>query len=316
MEHLLDSATPYMIVVPCHCVEIYDEGEFDTYPSRQGWDIAALRANDFQGKTEDEALAFFQSWLYFGLLWEFFGSQPDFTLRKFLRTEGEEVKIITSQHLPGHLRYWQTEAQFQGAVEQKAAFERTKSKLRMVYDVATDFLPGFPPNTRTDYRRSRWQVAGDVALSIQILADTLQVAGFHIYNCAYDLDWGFSPMLVERMRRQGWCPRAIGTCLQGQHIQMLYYASTLGPPLYSQGHTGCDMERCAWEQIDEATYRTQHKAPCDRCVRVGPEASDLTAIYKNNDIPLFRFDTPNHRYQVVGTKLSGAYTAISHVCEY
>ena len=62
------SINPYPDV-PYLCTEVYDGGDFQEYPARQGWSMTKLLVGDFwQGHSAEAVAAFLHTWLYFGIL--------------------------------------------------------------------------------------------------------------------------------------------------------------------------------------------------------------------------------------------------------
>ena len=109
------------------------------------------------------------------------------------------------------------------------------------------------------------------ALSIVVLGDSLVKASWEILGHGFDIDWGYSSMLVKRMKAAGWCMTAIHTLTKGQQIHNLYYASTLGPPMVRRDHRECSELICTWEHIKEETFKTQHRPTIAKVVcSLGP----------------------------------------------
>ena len=315
MDHLLDHATDEMVTIPYRCKEMYDGGDFDTYPSRAGWELAALRRGDFQDKSKEDAIGFLQSWLYYGILWEYFGGFADFTLTKFVRQTEYEKKVVSTQNLAQYIVRWSHLEEARSVEQRHAGFVKTLTRLRFVYDLAITLSNGFPTITLDKYKRPPWQLPDDISLSIQVLADTLQHAGFKIYKERYNLDWGYSPLLKQKMLTDGWCPRAVSTCLFGQHIHILCYASTVRPPSLAKNHRECSEMRCEWEHIPMNSYKTKHRPSCSGdCRWDGPNEDELIKIYRDKKSPLLRLYKES--VQVVGTDYSDGYIALSHVCKY
>ena len=74
MDHLPDFGAAERIRVPYLGAPMYDGGDFNTYPQRVGWDQDKLWNNDLQGRSMQDAIAFLQTWIYFGLLYQVFGA--------------------------------------------------------------------------------------------------------------------------------------------------------------------------------------------------------------------------------------------------
>ena len=316
MEHLRSFPHGQSSQIPYLCQAIYDGGPFESYFVRMKWDLLALSRGDFKNKSEEEAISFLQSWMYFGLLWDFFGSIETFDLAEFISQTGTGAKVVTTARLPHYIELWNQIAQDKTTKQKSEHFLETRARLLNLHHLATYFCEGVPPG---DGRiRSTWHLPLEISLSIQVLADTLQHAGHEILKGSYNIEWGYSPLLKRNMRREGWCPKAIATCTRGQQIHNLYYASTLGCPLVPKNHELCDEKLCRWEQTDEKTYVTQHRADCPgTCSFISSEPQALVSIYKANGTPLVYFDDTvgAEAIKVVEVDDKISYVTISHVCE-
>ena len=317
MEHLRDLPLGQIIQVPYLCHAMYDRDLFDSYYVRMNWDLMALSRGDFKNRSEEEAIGFLQNWMYFGLLWDFFGSMETFDLAEFFAETGTGPKVVTTARLPYYIRLWYQAAQEKSTEQRNEHFQKTKTRLLSLHHLAAYFCEGVPFGDGR--KRSTWHLPLEISLSIQILADTLQHAGHEILKGSYNIEWGYSPLLKRNMRRDGWCPRAIATCTSGQQIHNLYYASTLGCPLVPKMHESCDEKLCQWEQTDVKTYVTLHTARCPRtCAFLSSDPQALVSKYKANATPLVYFDSTAgvEAVRVTDTGDKIPYVAISHVCKW
>lgn len=168
---------------------------------------------------------------------------------------------------------------------------------------------------------TRWLLSPDIHLSITLLADSLQHAGFQIFNRPFNIDWGSSPWLVNRMTESGWCIYAISTLLEGQQLQNLHYASTLGRPLIRRSHNDCDKSACTWEQLDKTTYQTQHRLDCAGCPMVDSTEARSVDLIRQGHTPMVAYNEVDG-LGVLDVRSrereneEAHYVAISHVCRY
>lgn len=246
----------------------------------------------------------------------FFGSMETFDPAEFISETGAGAKVVTTARLPHYIGLWHQVAQEKTTEQRSEHFLETKARLHNLHHLATYFCEGVPLGDGCI--RSAWHLPLDISLSIQVLADTLQHAGHEILTGSYNIEWGYSPLLESKMRREGWCPRAMATCTRGQQIHNLYYASTLECPLVSKTHKLCDEKLCQWEQTDVKTYLTKHRDDCPgTCSFITPEPQALVSIYEANGTSLVYFDDTvgAEAVKVVEVGDTISYVAISHVCE-
>lgn len=79
MDHLPHALEPDL---PCPKVPylegyVYDDGGFTGYPTRMGFDKKRYLAGDFTEQPPAITAAFLQSWLYFGMMGEVFGTHVE-----------------------------------------------------------------------------------------------------------------------------------------------------------------------------------------------------------------------------------------------
>jgi hypothetical protein len=89
----------------------YDGLGFSSFPSRRGLDKSRLLHGDFQGRSTDDLNEFFQSWLFFGMVYEVLTvAGEDVDLSEFVRINGDGQQVITTIPLRRYLTNWQTRA--------------------------------------------------------------------------------------------------------------------------------------------------------------------------------------------------------------
>jgi hypothetical protein len=314
MDHLPARDEDLRIPVPYLSDIEYDGGEFFTYGHRVGWDFIKLWNCDLEGKTVAQAARFLQTWLYFGLLHVVFGRAVGIKNSDFIE-EVDGVRLITTKNLPIYVLTWKTYEQSRTTEEKQARFRQVKEFLQRYIGLTVRWCrPSIEQQLRN---QTRWPLSPEICLSVIILGDTIVKAGFEILRQRFDLNWGDSDLLKFRMRDAGWCPRAVATLCKGQQIHNLWYASTLGRPPVQQPHAGCDERLCDWEQVDQTTYRTQHRAPCTDCNFLGPETDALVQVIAIEETPVVAYDASNQKnpFMSSSTKVISEYVAISHVCK-
>jgi hypothetical protein len=120
MDHLPlpSDPVPPVIEVPYVCKTLYDEGSFDDYPVRQGITIDSFNGSIdvltfFERRFEDQ-ISFVQTWLYFGVLQQFFG--PLFRHTNFRRSSSGRA-VVTSEQLPHLLEEWKIHRKNKSTIE-------------------------------------------------------------------------------------------------------------------------------------------------------------------------------------------------------
>lgn len=221
MEHLPHGAVFGSIDVPCLFNTPYDGSEFPGYPRRTGWNLPKLIEGDLDGRTVDEARGFLQSWMYFGLLSLVFGpAVSHFDAEDFVRHDEHGHPLITSSRLSNYVSHWATWELQRSPEQRQERFDIIKACLKAIHRLAIYYR--CEDSSLMISKPTRWLLSPEIHLSIILLADSLQHAGFQIFNRPFNLDWGSSPWLVNRMTRSGWCISAISTLLGGQQLQNLH----------------------------------------------------------------------------------------------
>jgi hypothetical protein len=98
MQHLVTlQKGSQPIVVPYLCTEDYDFEGFSMYPHRREWNKEVIIATgNFGQRSRREVQAFFQTWLYFGLLGEVFriGLGVNIDLSLFVYERGKHPFVL------------------------------------------------------------------------------------------------------------------------------------------------------------------------------------------------------------------------------
>lgn len=310
MDHLPTSAGKPPIEIPYLCRDMYDGGEFATFPQRRGWHLETLLFKELSLSKvpKDEATSFLQSWMYFGLLYHVFQPIPvNFDPFDFVRQDHNGRQLITTRKLPEYVLKWA------GWEEQRTPEQRLErfNYMKSCFSLLQRFTIVYCHEDM-----SQWPLDPEICLSIIILADSLMKAGFDILNVGlgFNIDWGSSNLLVGTMKNSGWCIRAISTLLKGQQIHNLYYASTLGPPEVLRNHENCNEHVCQWEQVDEGNYEVKHQNGCGGCDFIGPPMERIIDIIQVMKPPVIRL-TEQGEINVLEAEDGTPYVAISHVCK-
>ncbi|KAL8722717.1 MAG: hypothetical protein Q9225_000829 [Loekoesia sp. 1 TL-2023] len=318
MDHLPypDNAIlpPLKIPYICKDIEAYDGQGFHDYPLRKGWN------EPFQCTFRDIARA--QSWLYFGLLSEFFGES--FDTKDFVDVTADGEQVVTTRKLK--------------ALLQKSFQENSKVYTWMASHGFRDmskrgFLRGRPEIRLNERLMSTLQLAevqshildgGDrlacvIALSIKVLIWSIG-NGLVTYLPSRKERVQFAPrnsrLLRGAMLNGGKCPYWTEIYLRSYSPGMIYYLAAMPQMDGRANHRGCSAQRCIAHDTDDESYVVEHVHDCSGCDMTGPDPAKVRSIIENRGIPLMRFRellSGDLALDVVQATYGMHYTAISHV---
>ena len=325
MDHIPSFGASAPIEVPYLGGEIYDGLEFQGYPERKGWDTANIIECTFDGRSYEEAASFLQTWLYFGLVSSVIPMTVN--MSDFIHTTKAGRSIITTKCLPRYIHSWHEHAKecsSEQRLEQHTLINRILEHAWRAIITHCDISPREQENTTPSFAplESQWPLSPEIALSIMVLADSLGMATFSIYETALsNASWGISQLLVERMLDAGWCPNVMSIMRSTAQTQPLYYASTLGSPRIRKDHTLCSQYICAADQIDPETYATKHRTEACPCSFVEAPVTQIAKVIGKGCLPLVVCKESNgvltlELHEQGKDSVATAYIAISHVCRF
>ena len=314
MDHLPIPSNPRWspISVSCDIDACYDGLPFSTYPERSGWDKYRLFCGDFSEHGEAETASFLQTWLYFGMLSNFFGSR--FVLNDFTRLDGSRKLIMTTNLL-----------QYVKSLKSVQADWPEGNRQRWVKEVEECFRE--TKHMIEIFGQRPCPLPQEVLLSIMVLGSTLtyvyrwvaytsNAERFSIAESSPITSWGTSFLVVKRMFEAGWCPSEIARLHSNFDVIGMYYTSFFERPNNDRNHAACSRSGCVEDRIKAATYKTKH-ADCEGCFFEGPNLSEMIRILENGAYPLILLNESEHgakiETRVVSSSLALPYTAISHV---
>jgi hypothetical protein len=310
--------------VPYISSERYDGGPFLTYPQRKGKECNVygqleISPQGSQGTVPTNELgSFVQTWLYFGLLFEFIegieqlanDNVLEWIYDNFLAKDEDgtylDSKLIISPVL--NLWHWKPQYQEINACKQKCdhlfeCLKLTFGKLRL-------------SSQDLDHR---------ISYSIAALAECLTTFVFYvskIQNNAliHPIPWGVGFLTAEvgkEMLAAGWCPSDIESVkLKYFSLQTLHILSKMDRLNSAHGHTRCNRHQCFLYQIDD-NYEVAHNSEKCRCSMLVVDLDAvIAALEKPNVIPLLKIlpgDVEQLQVEVVESSSDTAYVAISHV---
>ncbi|OCK73243.1 hypothetical protein K432DRAFT_9004 [Lepidopterella palustris CBS 459.81] len=319
MDHLPlpSDSIPPAIEIPFISKSLYDGEPFDDYPLRQGIaidrSIGSINMSTFFERPFKEQTSFVQTWLYFGLLQQFFG--PLFFLDNFCCLNSNGVMVITTKQLQNLLEKWDFHRKNKSAIEIP-----NREKLGRIFRTACSAFELFNQKNESTLR----EPFPAILLSIDILLTTLLLFT--------DLDYTRESMdanpfhhlvpstsiLYNHMIQNGWC------CHQLQHLFprlsccTLYFLASLRRHQRSPSeHQGCLTEAtCLAHNIKEEEFHTRHIAPNCDCSFVPAPVDDMTKILERGEIPLLSWAKGNSgqfELSYVEATPGKRYIAISHL---
>lgn len=334
MDHLPvpnDAVLKDSIQVPLYATEPYDGEEFESYPSRHGWQISgafSVTRISHRGKTVDEAEAgsMLQTWLFFGLIFAVTGELGN--LDTFRRTDTEGHEVLTTASLGKLIGEWSQR------MIQNSSFsaDNLHSWRTKAYDCLIKARYAILEVKAT----AQYAGLGLLCMSVALLGEYLMQAMKDIY-IKFGLDsptaqhWrvrGYSDCgepLVKAMVQGGWCPNRLAALDAGtvMSVGQLWFLANMKSPRTSLSHRNCTASSCDYTVVNEHDYKTRHDTEyCEPgCALVGPPPAAVDSALKGDLIPLI---TLSHVDGDHGTRnelsmhaepqsRDAEFTAISHV---
>ncbi|KAF1953710.1 hypothetical protein CC80DRAFT_537296 [Byssothecium circinans] len=317
--------------------ETYDGGSFHDYPERTQWqEEVRLGKSDFDSASLDTSNveAFFQRWLYFGMLVGIFnigGVSVD--QQDFLETDGDQ-RYLTTKRLNNYIARWELLwAGPANSIGHHGSWAKTKAVLDEV-NARIDSLGGVhcPTFHNESYARNERglssAVSGETLTAIVALAYTLSEVAIKLYQPTWNrfdkyVNYSTS-LLVDRLRANGWCRSDIRRMLTQLGTDGHYYFALLKSSHEEERHKGCFELVCvAANNVDKATYRTRHIQTCHGCDDMSDEEISATTrkaveIIRDGGVPVVSWigdDSGTKRTLLVEDAVCGRldYVAISHV---
>lgn len=295
---------------------------FLDYPEANGWTDEEVWAQPQQSenllggviegevdrsRSSQEIEAFFQTWLFFGLIIEVFAlsdihvKTDDFLLPLTLKTvhKPQSAHLITSAKLPSLIVQWRQKHQ--------------SSRKDYVLDAALKLIDhvgkvvdyhcanGKDHRSIHQYGPPLWPIKDEVTTSIIAVAAMLRKAARHIYNVTgKEGRWPVtnSRILHARIQRK-WCKSDTSMIMEDFDIDGQYYiAAAANHPLDSlDSHYACTDQSCE-AKISDGTYVTKH-------------ADDCETIDDYDPVPKFL----GHEYPSYGSKPTSVREAIQGILD-
>ena len=324
MDHLPVPQNPVRpnIEVPYLCQIPYDGKDFKGFPQRCGFELdekGFVRPRD----SDRAMLGFYQTWLYFGLIMEFFRypvenrDLPPIEIEDFIRpSDARGSPIICSVKLTEMINVWGRN--YYGSENPSPTIVSLRGSIRDALSQCVYLDQMHVVGT--------WQIKGayEIILSIKVLLNSFLTA----LDCQTNIkpwDYGLcyvppSGTLLERyMVNHGWCPFRLHHTFASFPYNIIYYLACL--PKNGRriaDHTHClAAKMCRGDSINDETFRCQHTSACDgMCPARAPPMEKVESFLNKGGIPLVtcsRVSSDRLALDVVKATKGVKYTAISHV---
>ncbi|KAH8878604.1 HET domain-containing protein [Thozetella sp. PMI_491] len=299
--------------IPVVSREPYDGLPFAEYHHRRGFNVTRLYERDYGQHSPDETASFIQTWLFFGALHEIFGFQSPIDMGQFIETDHLGRRLCT-RHLESCIATWA--AQIEALAEKSPSDCRAAlTKVGVVQNTLNRIYHGLSNATDSP-------VPTEVTLSLGILGCTIDHALKWLWGLGRGRKWGLDSLAASRMSMAEWCPRDIAVSRQLLSELPMLCASYLERRAVPFDHWGCSETTCQVNQIDNETYKTQHRTKDCQCEHICPDQSEIRRILDKGGVPVIYVTSSagqnggpkSLRVEVSeGSTFIHSYTAISHV---
>ncbi|MCJ1343277.1 hypothetical protein MMC31_001470 [Peltigera leucophlebia] len=300
--------------------EEYDGGSFLTYPLRKNQsymipllgDVSQIDTQPLHQLPLKEVEAFFQTWLFFGLLKE--------VLRDSYRSEDFvahaevnllAVRVLSTSKLLGLIDSWISTTSSSPELAELTFYNHISKCLWLVMR-----LLRIVPN----------EFNASLKYTIASIAELIGFAACKAFKvrpinntCPRVWTLNFNDIRKERqMLTAGWCRAEIKLCLHlFKSLQTFHFLSRMGRPEPGERHLSCSDERCEACQISKSQYRTLHLTDGCSCDAYVTDLLALDRILARGSLPLLQVKTANSldkiSVDVVEAQADSKYVALSHV---
>lgn len=286
-----------VIQVPFYATEPYDGEDFESYPSRHGWQISgafSVTSITHHSRMVDEAEvgSMLQTWLFFGLLFTVTGELGD--LDAFTRVDNEGRRMLTTDSLGKMVGQW----------SQRSINEDWSLYLDSLHrwrDKAYDCLIKARYTTLGIKATPRFAGLDNLCMSVALLGEYLMQAMKDIFikrglTAPTAQSWrvrGYCDCgqpLIDAMLHRGWCPNRLVALDAGavMSVGQLWFFANMKPSRGHLSHRDCTASFCHHTTVDEDAYEIRHEPDyCEpTCALVGPPAAAIDSALKDGLIPL------------------------------
>ncbi|KAK6345372.1 hypothetical protein TWF718_007289 [Orbilia javanica] len=324
MEHLLLVDTTLFPPFTFPLIgEEWDGGSFDEYPERRQFDPTTQKfyAEDVEN-SPDASYAFYQTWLYLGLLSEaFFCEDPN----EILLRHDDEVGglVLTTEGLGQVVDHWWETLDSMDLPEKVEGIINSIQAIRKVYNQFREI--DVPNGSDLIWAEKITPLGESVRFAIALLCDALgysisSVCGPNLdpqiekYNSKWSREdelpypaypyfrWTIGSVLDEAMDRSLLCPVEKAQLADSSPAFLCYLLSLPETNRYEGQHGDCTATHCVGNNIDEETYVTKHvDEDCD-CEHDGPNIEDVKKCLRDGHIPSLVISIVDGEYQGMRVK--------------
>ena len=326
MDHMplpTDSPLTEQDDVPCLCQDDYHGIPFLSYPKHANRAYVLPDPDQMTYQTYirvhpmpvEEQDAFYQTWLFFGLLQEVLGKS--YRHDDFVRTvqkQSGEVKLVTTSKLLPLLKQWVEKIQDEFRISKdRSLYKHFGECLQRASQVLRVASPGFSINIRFS-----------IAATCEVLANAMNEA-FLIEDLVTEgrcpgvwLEFDHTDFELSRMGGNGWCLRQASIAIgRFNSTQTRFFMGKLKKNDPDGRHKQCSRHECKAAVLDLSKYEPKHRDDHCQCEEVVLDGKAVQDILLSGLLPLLylEFDEPTDSVSphVVPSSNDVQYVAISHV---
>lgn len=306
---------PFVASIP------WDGGDFETFPSRNGFPQHPNGNIDMRNHSTEELCCLMQSWLYFGFLECLLGQRIDrdsFVKQSRASSDGLLRLVVDStpleQLLGRRLRIsWRAFRWF---------FERRPKSLLSLFNRNREMLDHFEAH----FGLYSGVNVSEIMFSCEILLETImnlfynrpeEVPSSIIHKSSNKSAGVGTRLLMQKMKVAGWCDAELSELSLSSTATKLFYVSQLSrPKIHGLTHDACTELQCSANNVDQLNYTNRHVEDGCSCGMISVPQDELIDILRSGKIPLVQIIALPHgkiQLRVQPAQASTRYTAISHV---
>ncbi|KAL4800362.1 hypothetical protein BDV19DRAFT_352862 [Aspergillus venezuelensis] len=295
---------------------------FQSFAAKHGFNIPTSNASSSSGETTPP-LAFVQSWLYFGLLAEAFGTdEMAFDPEHFITRDpsGATDPTIATKELTRYIWYWAASV----AHGTRDWIDEHSANLDRCVELANAVVNSLAAETSEKESGGVWSTNTATLFSIITLVEYLRRARIDINIYTYEvnlanLEWDF-PALDIALSEAGWCAAEIAKLKRETDCSTRFYLSRIDRTGLGKDHSRCTASGgCMAHQIYEPAYRTRHRPDCkgdEMCWSLGPKVEEVVKVIGDGGYPLVNLHENGREVEVCAAgegSRDPIYVTISHV---
>jgi hypothetical protein len=322
--------------VPYVCVEKYDGGAFLSYPARTNMlnkvppaKIDSIRAAPYLDllypSPKEDKEPFYQTWLFFGLLAEFFGINKREDGSSLIDSAEEKLAALYTDYVyvEGNQKYIRAAK----ILTLRPLNERniTASSLNRV-----KYLCECLETSHSTISQIRSEFDYTIKYALAALGELLSTAmnvtihifkldhPYFLYSWTTDFLRRGGPA-EDQMLQMGWCPAEIERVRYTYpSFNAQYFLSRLDRRAQNWDHSKCTEEMCSASQIDISKYKVTHYREC-ACTEIAIDIDQVISILtKGSSYPILKIVVHPESLELLEISVKPyergqPYIALSHV---